>query len=137
MSLFENPAEFEEMITGFFKYVAADPAIEAKLLASGVVIRFNYTEPDAVVLVDCSGDEIRVQSGDRASPAEVEMSMAAKIAHRFWFGKVNLTKALARREMIARGPIPKILKLLPAIRPAYDLYPVYLQDHGYGQYIIK
>jgi hypothetical protein len=137
MAQFKNPAEFEEMIAGFFRYVAADSTIAAKLLASGIVIRFTYTEPDAVVLVDCSGEEVRVRQGDTESPAEVEMSMAAEIAHRFWFGKVNLTKALARREMIARGPIPKILKLLPAIRPAYNLYPLYLQDHGYEQDLIE
>jgi hypothetical protein len=137
MSLPKNSVEFEEMIAGFFNYVAGDPAVGEKLLASGIVIRFNYSDPEAVVLVDCSGDEVLVRRGDTESPAEVEMSMKAVVAHRFWFGKVNLTKALARREMTARGPIPKILKLLPAIRPAYDLYPQYLRDHGYGQYIIE
>lgn len=137
MSVFESTDEFEEMISGFFRYVASDPAIQAKLLASGVVVRFNYREPDAVVLVDCSADEVKVRPGDAESPAEVEMTMAAEIAHRFWFGRVNLTKALARRELIAKGPIPRILKLLPAIRPAYDLYPVYLQEHGYERYLIE
>jgi hypothetical protein len=137
MSVFENSAEFEGMIAGFFNYVASDPEVGEKLLGSGIVIRFNYSDPEAVVLVDCSGDEVLVQTGDTESPAEVEMSMKAEVAHRFWFGKVNLTKALARREMTARGPIPKILKLLPAIRPAYDLYPQYLREQGYEEYIIE
>jgi hypothetical protein len=48
------------------------------------------------------------------------------VAHRFWLGNVNLVIALARREMVAKGPIPKILKLLPIIKPAYVLYPQYL-----------
>jgi hypothetical protein len=137
MSRFEDAAGFEQMIAGFFRYVALDSAIQAKLLASGVVIRFTYTEPDATVLVDCSTDEVGIRPGDIESPAEIEMSMTAETAHRFWFGKVNLTKALARREIVARGPIPRILKLLPAIRPAYDLYPQYLQDHGYAEYLIE
>jgi hypothetical protein len=137
MPVFEDSAEFEGMIAGFFNYVADDPAVRERLLASGIVIRFNYSDPEAAVLVDCSGDEVLVRTGDTGSPAEVEMSMKAELAHRFWFGKVNLTKALARREMTARGPIPKILKMLPAIRPAYDLYPQYLRDHGYEQFIIE
>jgi hypothetical protein len=136
MALFNDTAEFEEMISGFFRYLAANPVITDRLLASAIVIRFRYTEPDAIVVVDCAGDEIQVKSGDAESPVEVEMSMAAEIAHRFWFGKVNLTKALARREIVAKGPIPKILKLLPAIRPAYELYPQYLRDHGYEHLII-
>jgi hypothetical protein len=31
--------------------------------------------------------------------------------------------ALARRQIIAKGPIPKILKLLPAVEPMYQMYP--------------
>lgn len=137
MALFHSTDEFEEMISGYFRFVAADPAISNRLLASSIVIRFTYREPNAVVLVDCSGNEVQVKPGDSKSPAEVEMSMEAEIAHRFWSGKVNLTKALARREIVAKGPVPRILELLPAIRPAYELYPKYLRDHGYERYIIS
>jgi hypothetical protein len=38
--------------------------------------------------------------------------------------------------MVARGPIPKILKLLPVIKPAYDLYPKYLLEKGFASYLI-
>ena len=48
----------------------------------------------------------------------------------------NLVIALARREMVAKGPIPKILKLLPVIKPAYELYPKYLSEKGLQQYFI-
>ncbi len=136
MALFESSDKFEQVITGFFRLMAEIPEIADKLLASKLVIRFIYTEPDVTVLVDCSGDRIEVRSGDTETKAEVEMSMKADIAHQFWFGKVNLTRALTRRDMIAKGPIPKILKLLPAIKPTYALYPKYLEENGYGEYII-
>jgi hypothetical protein len=38
--------------------------------------------------------------------------------------------------MIAKGPIPKVLKLLPAVQPAYAMYPQYLDSHGYEKYNI-
>jgi hypothetical protein len=59
--------------------------------------------------------------------------MKADVAHKFWFGKVNLVAALARRQMIAKGPVPKILKLLPAIKPSYAIYPKYLEE-GFKEY---
>lgn len=136
MALFETPEKFEQVITGFFGMLGDVPEIADKLLASKLVIRFIYSEPDVVVVVDCSGDQIEVRPGDSETKAEVEMSMKADLAHQFWFGKVNLTRALARRDMIAKGPIPKILKLLPAIKPSYALYPQYLDDNGYGEYNI-
>ena len=54
---------------------------------------------------------IEVTFNDNDKKPEVEMSMKADVAHKFWFGKVNLVAALARRQMIAKGPVPKILKL--------------------------
>ena len=64
---------------------------------------------------------------------DVEMTMKADTAHKFWKGKVNLVTALARREITAKGPIPKILKLLPIIKPAYALYPPYLNDISFNE----
>jgi hypothetical protein len=136
MGLFATSEDFENVIVGFFNLIAGTPAVAEKLLASQLVIRFIYDEPDVVVLVDCTKDKIRVVSGDKDTQAVVELSMKADIAHKFWFGKVNLTMALARRQMIAKGPVPKILKLLPAIRPTYDMYPQYLVENGYAAYNI-
>ena len=136
MGLFESSEKFEEVLGGFFRQLANTPSIADKLLASKLIIRFRYTDPDLVLLVDCSGDTIDVRPGDTETEAEVEMSMSADIAHKFWFGKVNLMAALTRRQMVAKGPIPKIMKLLPAIKPAYAIYPTYLQENGYGQYNI-
>jgi putative sterol carrier protein len=136
MALFESSEKFEEVLGGFFRKVADTPTIADKLLASKLIVRFRYTDPGLVVLVDCSGGKIDIRPGDAETKAEVEMSMSADIAHKFWFGKVNLMAALTRRQMVAKGPIPKILKLLPAVKPAYAMYPKYLEENGYSQYNI-
>jgi hypothetical protein len=136
MGLFESSEKFEEVLGGFFRLVADTPSVADKLLASKLIIRFTYTDPDIVLLVDCSGDKLDIRPGDTETKAEVEMSMSADIAHKFWFGKVNLMAALTRRQMVAKGPIPKILKLLPAIKPTYTMYPKYLDESGYSQYNI-
>jgi len=136
MGLFKNSDKFEEVLGGFFRQVSDTPSVADKLLASKLIIRFTYTDPDVVIVVDCSGDTIDVRPGDTETKAEVEMSMSADIAHKFWFGKVNLMAALTRRQMVAKGPIPKILKLLPAIKPTYTMYPKYLEDNEYSEYNI-
>jgi len=136
MGLFESGEEFGKMLSGFFNMLAKDENIAKKLLASKLTIRFKYHDPDVCIYIDCSGDEIKVKVNDYDSPAEVEMEMSADIAHKFWFGKVNLMMALTRGQMKAKGPVPKILKLLPVIKPAYSLYPKYLKENGYEKYII-
>jgi len=136
MGLFKDSEAFEKMLGGFFELMADTPVIADKLLASKLIVRFRYSEPDVVIVVDCSGDSVDVRAGDRETKEIVDMSMSADIAHKFWFGKVNLMAALTRKQMIAKGPIPKILKLLPAIKPSYAMYPKYLEENGYGEYNI-
>jgi hypothetical protein len=51
-------------------------------------------------------------------------------AHRFWLGKVNVTVALARGQMKARGPVAKILRLVPLTKPVFPRYRQMLEDAG-------
>jgi hypothetical protein len=136
MAVFESSEKFGEVLVNFFRLLAKTPQVADKLLASNLIIRFIYSDPDLVVVVDCSGEVVDVRPGDRDTKAIVEMTMKADIAHKFWFGKVNLTMALTRRQMVAKGPVPKILKLLPAIKPTYAMYPRYLEENGFSQYNI-
>jgi hypothetical protein len=48
--------------------------------------------------------------------------MKADVAHRFWLGKVNISLALAKGEMRAKGPVPKILKLVPLAKSLFPRY---------------
>lgn len=136
MAVFESGKKFEDVLGGFFNLLADTPLVADKLLKSDLIIRFNYTDPDCILVIDCSGDKIDVRPGDTETKAIVEMKMKTDIAHKFWYGKVNLTMALTRRQMVAKGPVPKILKLLPAIKPTYAMYPKYLDENGFGQYNI-
>lgn len=136
MPLFESSEVLNNVLVGFFNIIAKDPKISPKLLKSKLIIRFNYTEPDLTITVDCLGDQIKILVNDTTLKPKVEMWMKAEIANKFWLGKVNLLIALTRKQMIAKGPIPKILQLLPAITPAYALYPEYLKHNGWEKYII-
>jgi hypothetical protein len=48
--------------------------------------------------------------------------MRADTADKFWRGKYNLAVGLAKGEVKAKGPVNKILKLVPLTKP---LFPVY------------
>lgn len=136
MAHFKDSAELKEVLGGFFGVIAEDPGIGKSLLGSKLVIRFNYDEPKLSITADCRGDRVHLLFDDTSLAPEVDMSMKADIAHLFWFGKLNLLTALTRKQMVAKGPIPKVLKLLPAIKPAYTLYPNYLRSIGKADLVI-
>ncbi len=135
MSTFENSDRLREVLGGFFNFILDHPEMGPKLIASKLILKFNYTEPDLSITIDLR-ERPEITYNDAGKTPDVEMRMKADVAHRFWFGKVNLMIALARREMVAKGPIPKILKLLPVIKPAYELYPKYLKEKGFSGYLL-
>lgn len=136
MAYFESSEKLQEVLGGFFRKLLDDPSIGPKLQASKMIIKFVYSEPSLSITIDCSKNPVELLFNDSSLKPEVEMSMKADVAHRFWFGKVNLLAAITRREMVAKGPIPKVLKLLPVIKPAYDLYPKYLEEKGLQNLLI-
>lgn len=130
MAQFESSTQLKNVLGGFFRYLGNDEELSSKLLKSKLILKFNYREPEASLTVDLRGDQVIVLEDDSTLEPDVEMAMKADTAHKFWLGKVNLVVALTRREITAKGPIPKILKLLPIIKPAYKLYPQYLKENG-------
>ncbi len=61
---------------------------------------------------------------------DVEMFLSGDDCHKFWMQELKLPIALATRKIKAKGPINKILKLLPMLKPAYEKYPQIAKDHG-------
>jgi len=54
------------------------------------------------------------------------MSLTADTCHAFWKKDLSLPVALAKKKIKAKGNIAKVLKLLPVIMPAFDMYPKYM-----------
>jgi len=130
MAVFRDTEHFYEVLGTFFNKLKDDPEIGPKVLASGLIIRFNYTEPDAAITIDCPNSVVTCGPSDLKP--DVEMGMTAEIAHRFWLGKLSLMVALTKREMTAKGPVAKIMKLLPIIKGSYAMYRNYLVEIGMG-----
>ena len=134
MGVYKDTDQVYELLGELFNELTQDKVIADKFAASGLVIHFAYTDPDAEIWLDASEkdpDNLVVITGPADDlTAEVEMSMKADMAHKFWLGNVNLMVALTRKQIVAKGPIPKIMKLLPAIKPAYAVYKNLLKEKG-------
>jgi hypothetical protein len=143
MSIFRDSKHFYECVGELMDRAKRDPQVGSKIAKSGIVIRFVYTDPDAVTTVNGKdkptqpGAFVDIFHGPCALTPDVTMTMKADVAHAFWHGKVNLVSALAKKEIVATGPIPKILKLLPAVTPLYKVYPTLLREKGYGALVLK
>ncbi|MBC8160636.1 MAG: SCP2 sterol-binding domain-containing protein [Roseiflexaceae bacterium] len=144
MPVFRSAEELYVCFGRLYDDAMCDPKIAPKIKDSRLVIQFCYHQPDAVVTIDATsegrvpGAFFDVYWGDRERiKPDIEMTMSADTAHQFWQGKVNLMAALTRKQIVARGPIPKILKLLPAVAPMYEMYPRILHEVGRDDLILR
>jgi hypothetical protein len=131
MAYFNDPADVHHFMGGIFTECLTDPELAPKLAASGVTLALHYTDPGADVLVDMVNGKVFTGAECAAGPKpNVEMFMAADVGHEYWLGKVNVSMALARGQMRAKGPVPKILKLVPLTKKVFPKYRQMIEESG-------
>lgn len=139
MPYFSDINVFYDLLVGVFDKLMADPAIRQRALDSGLLVQFVYRNPEGEYWIDCRGDEVKVYPG--APPeqwsADATLAMELDTAHAFWCGQLNLLGALSSGEIDAEGSMPRLLKMLPVIKPAYDIYVGMLKERGLDDLIIE
>ena len=131
MAYFKDADEVYEFIGTLFSDLASDEELGPKFRKANTIVQYRYTNPESVITVKMiEGEDGEVDLGDTQLEPEVVMSMEADTAHKFWLGKVNVTVALARGQMKAKGPVAKILKLVPLVKPVFPRYRSMLEEKG-------
>ncbi|MGH8999330.1 MAG: hypothetical protein ACRDY7_08065 [Acidimicrobiia bacterium] len=121
MGYFSDQAEVDKYIGEMFRVASDHPQVGPKMKAAGITMRVVYTDPDCQMTVRFF-DPMETSFGDSPHDPDVTLTMPADVADRFWRGKYNLAVGLAKGEVKAKGPVNKILKLVPLTKP---LFPVY------------
>ena len=131
MALFKSDEEVYETLGKLFRDIANDEELAPRFRKANTIVRYEYSDPDSAITVRLQeGKPGDVDFGPSEMEPEVTMSMAADTAHRFWLGGVNVTVALARGEIKAKGPVAKILKLVPLAKPVFPRYKAQLEAQG-------
>jgi len=131
LALFKSDEEVYETLGRLFRDITSDEELAPRFRKANTIVRYEYSDPDSAITVRLQeGKPGDVDFGPSEMEPEVTMSMAADTAHRFWLGGVNVTVALARGEIKAKGPVAKILKLVPLAKPVFPRYKAQLAAQG-------
>jgi putative sterol carrier protein len=139
MPYFSDIQVFYDLLVGVFDELMQDDAIRQKALDSKLLVKFAYREPEGEYWIDCRGDKVEVYPGvpPEAWEPDATLSMELDTAHAFWCGQLNLLGAMSSGEIEADGSVPKLLKMLPVIKPAYAVYVGLLKKKGLDDLIIE
>jgi putative sterol carrier protein len=131
LAYFKDADEVYAYIGKLFQDLTEDEELAPKFRKANTVVQYQYREPESTITVKLiEGEDGQVDLGETSLEPEVVMSMEADTAHRFWLGEVNVTVALARGQMKAKGPVAKILKLVPLTKPVFPRYRQMLEQSG-------
>jgi putative sterol carrier protein len=131
MPYFKDEQEVYDYIGKLFQDLMKDDELWPKFRRADTIVQYQFRKPDSQITVRMrEGEDAQVDLGTTEMDPEVTMSMDADTAHKFWLGKVNVTVALARGQMKAKGPVAKILKLVPLVKPVFPRYKAMLSEAG-------
>ncbi len=143
MPVFKDSKQFYATVGELMDRAKKDPVVGPKIAKSKLIIQFKYTDPEAMTTINCKdkptqpGAFADVIHGPCNLKPDVTMTMKADVSHAFWHGKVDLLRALQSKQIVAQGPILKIIQLLPAVSPLYKMYPALLREKGLDSMIMK
>ena len=144
MPHFKDSDECDKVLGGFFRQMAEEVKkgdeeiveIQNKLSQISLIVKFVWRDPVLTLTLDFTQDPFTVHINDDTIAATATFTLTADNGHKFWHGQINLAKALTTKTIVARGSIPKILKLLPVIKPLYIRYPAYLKEQGRADLVL-
>ncbi|HEV3228593.1 MAG TPA: SCP2 sterol-binding domain-containing protein [Solirubrobacteraceae bacterium] len=131
MPFFKDEQEVYQYLGKLFQDLMNDEELATQFKRANTIVQYQYRNPDSRITVKMlGGQEGQVDLGPTELEPEVIMTMDADTAHRFFLGKVNVTVALARGQIKAKGPVAKILKLVPLVKPIFPRYQAELEAEG-------
>ena len=131
MPYFKDEQEVYDYIGTLFQDLVKDEEMWPKFRRANTIVQYQFRNPESQITVRMrENEDAQVDLGPSDLEPEVLMTMEADTAHKFWLGKVNVTVALARGQMKAKGPVAKILKLVPLVKPVFPRYKAQLEQAG-------
>jgi hypothetical protein len=130
VATFANAQQVYDTIGAFLEQITKDEDLRPKFVAADTSFHVIYSDPDCDMFVDCTIDPPVVTMAPGEVKSEIELAMAADDGHEFWLGNLNMALALAKNKVKVKGPISKIMKLLPAMRPAFPKYKAFIAERG-------
>ena len=122
MPFFKDADEVYDYVGGVFRAAADHGEVGPKMAAADVVMQVYYSDPDSAMTVRFQEPKVSVEPGNDDTNADVKLYMPADIADKYWRGEYNLAVGLAKGQVKAKGPVNKILKLVPLTRPLFPMY---------------
>jgi putative sterol carrier protein len=122
MAHFESDAEVYDQLGGILNNLVYNSARREQLRQADAVVQFAFRQPDATVTLDVRAHKpARIDLGETKLRADVVLAMDADTGRALLTGELSPTLALARGDVRTKGPVGKVLRIVPATVGAHEV----------------
>ena len=122
MAHFESDAEVYDQLGGILNNLVYNSARREQLRQADAVVQFAFRQPDATVTIDVRARKpARIDLGETKLRADVVLAMDADTGRALLTGELSPTLALARGDVRTKGPVGKVLRIVPATVDAHEV----------------
>jgi hypothetical protein len=127
----------------FMDRILKDEKIGQKMAKAGIIIKFIYTDPDCEITIDLKNPPAKpgyygtYYLGPCELKEDVWSKQTADFSHSFWHGHENPIAAVTKGRVKQGGNIVAMMKLLPVVRSAFQMFPVILRELNLEHLIIE
>jgi len=130
MPVFKDTEFMYEVLGKLFTKLLENETVNKKFYDENINVQFVINDPDGEIWLLHGTDKPELALGATDAEGDVIMWLAGDDCHNFWLQNLKLPVALAKRKIKAKGPMAKILGMLPLLKPAYEAYPAICEEYG-------
>jgi hypothetical protein len=130
MPVFRDTQHMYEILGQLFTKLLEDEVVSKKFNEENINVQFVINDPDGEIWLLHGDEKPSLALGETDAEPHVVMWLSGDDCHNFWLQKLKLPVALAKRKVKAKGPMNKILGMLPLLKPAYEAYPKICEENG-------
>lgn len=131
MSFFSSSQQFYVTARALFDQVQVEyPQAAGDVRKAKLLIRFNCTNPDAIIMINGRKKPVSVTYGENRIRPEVDVDLTTDTLHYILLGELRLAKALKTKELKVHGPVRKVLAAAELFHQCQAIYPRILREQG-------
>lgn len=133
MAIFDSEEQFYTAMQAVFAAVSLQPEKIDAFTRSNLVIRMNFTNPTAEILLDGRQPPLEVFYGPSPGNADIEVTMASELLHRIWLNQASASQSFFSGAIQTQGNVMRAMPLMELFRTCEAVYPEVVKSLGLAE----
>ncbi len=127
MTQFKDGEQVASMAKELWETVLSDEDSAAMVRKIGLSVFTEFSDPEVNIWINA--DEV-ITGEDAKKESMVQLKMAWETGNDLYSDKIGLTVAISSGKMKVKGPLLKLMKIVPLLKQAHTIWPDVCKKHN-------